>query len=296
MVSVRPVYGAIDAGGTSFRCLLAHDRESILAETSFPTTTPEATLARASAFFANRDHLAAIGVAAFGPLDLDPRSPTHGHLLTTPKPGWTGANLIGPLSRAAGVPVRIDTDVNAAALAEAAWGAGQDVERLAYITIGTGVGVGLVSPGGPAHGRLHPEGGHILPPRSPGDESFHGTCPFHGACVEGLVSAAALRARTGGEPDQAPADHVAWRHAGHALAHLVHAAILVASADRVLIGGGLAGQPSLIAHTREALGRLFAGYDAPLERRGGLDRVCAPAGLGARAGVLGGLRLALSSP
>jgi fructokinase len=293
MATTGITYGAIDAGGTSFRCLLATGPDHILEETAFPTTHPAETLGRAADFFRGRIGLAAIGVAAFGPLDLAAGSPTHGRVLTTPKPGWSGADMTGSIRDATGVPVRIDTDVNAAALAECAWGAGRDVDRLAYITVGTGVGLGLATRVGTARGLLHPEAGHILPPRSPGDEAFPGTCPFHGACVEGLASAGAMRARTGLEPHETPGTHPAWRHAGHALAHLVHAAILVASADRVVIGGGLAGQDQLTGHVRAILGGLFGDYDAPLSRRGGLERICMPAGLGTRAGALGGLWLAM---
>ena len=182
----RPVYGAIEAGGTKFVCVAGYGPMEVPEgwREVIPTTTPEATLGGA---------LAGIGVAAFGPVDIDRRSLTWGSLLATPKAGWSGVSLVKPLERLG--PVAIDTDVNAAALAEARLGAVETAESLAYVTVGTGIGGGVIAGGRTLRGMLHPEMGHIQVRRDPRDEGFAGVCPFHGDCLEGLASGPAILAR-----------------------------------------------------------------------------------------------------
>lgn len=288
------LYGAIDAGGTAFKCAVFEGRRPVR-EASIPTADPAGTVAGVVRFFAGGPVIAGLGVASFGPIDTDPASPSFGAILTTPKPGWSGFALREALAAGIAAPITLDLDVNAAALAEQLWGAGQGLARVGYITVGAGVGLGLATRGGAAQGRLHPEAGHLIVPRHPADESFPGVCPFHGACIEGMASALAIRARTGADPKDLPVDHPVWAMAGHYLAHLAHAAVLVAAADRVILGGGVAGQARLIGEVRRAAGALFAGYDAPVSRRGGIEALIAPAGLGAKAGLMGALALALAA-
>jgi fructokinase len=291
-----PILGGIDAGGTSFRCLVGHGPTDILAETSFPTTTPQETLAQAIAFFRDGPGRAAtgIGIACFGPVAVDPAHPRHGHILATPKPGWADTDVVGPLAAALARPVRIETDVIAAALGEARWGAGQGEPNLAYITVGTGIGAGILAGGQPLHGALHPEAGHIRVPRHPDDLAFAGVCPFHGDCVEGLASAPALKARWGADPADLPDDHPAWEIEAHYLAHLCATLVLVGAVRRVILGGGVSARTGLVERVNARTGALLNGYAASL----GVDeaRLVVAPGLGLRAGVLGALAVATQAP
>ena len=191
--------GAIELGGTRVRCAWGTGAGEVLGFDEGPTGTPEATLARVRAFFASAPAIAALGVAAFGPLELDPEAPRWGHVLATPKPGWSGTPLGPRLREALGVPVALETDVNAAALAEAAAGAARGADPAAYLTVGTGIGLGVVAAGRALHGLLHPEAGHLRLRREP-DDGFAGSCPLHGDCWEGLASGPAVAARWGADP------------------------------------------------------------------------------------------------
>lgn len=209
MSDASPLYGAIEAGGTKFVCGVGTGPDDVRTLTRFPTTTPSETLQRTVAFFREQQPVAAVGIGSFGPLDPNPASATFGHILKTPKSGWSNTDVVGPLRDALGVPVALDTDVNAAALGEHTWGAGQDVRHLLYLTVGTGIGGGAVVDGQPLHGLLHPEMGHLLIPRVEGDD-FAGSCPFHGGCLEGLAAGPALERRWGTRAEHLPEDHPAW--------------------------------------------------------------------------------------
>ncbi len=208
----RRSYGAIEAGGTKWVCAVGNGPDDISSETRFPTTTPAETLRRTIAFFQEFQRggrLDAIGVGSFGPVDLDPRSPTYGSITSMPKPGWANVNVVGTLRQALGVPVAFDTDVNAAGLGEYRWGAAQDCEVVIYLTIGTGVGGGVLIQGRPLHGLLHPEMGHMRLPHDRQRDPFPGNCPYHGDCLEGLASGPALAQRWGRPAETLGADHPA---------------------------------------------------------------------------------------
>jgi fructokinase len=242
------------------------------------------TLAALAGILKSWDRPAALGIASFGPLDL-----AAGRMAATPKPGWAGADILGPLSEAAGVPAAIDTDVNGAALAEMRWGAGQGMDDFAYITVGTGVGVGLIANGRPTRGFAHSELGHIRVTRLAGD-GFAGSCPFHGDCVEGLAAGPSLKARVGERiaaiaPDDPLWDSVAW-----ALAQLCHAIVCAAAPRAIAIGGGVAcNQPHLLERIEAMLIESLAGYvTLP-----GSPYLRAPV-LGDNAGPLGAIALAIT--
>lgn len=289
------LYGGIEAGGTKFVCTVGSGPDDVRDELRYPTTTPAETLARAVEFF--RAHhaaapLAAIGVGCFGPIDLDLASPTYGFITTTPKPGWRMADVVGTLSRGLSLPVGFDTDVNAAALGEAAWGAGRGLESLVYLTVGTGIGGGALVGGRPIHGLVHPEMGHIRIPHDRAADPFAGCCPYHGDCLEGLASGPAMNARWGAAAETLPEDHPAWAlEAGYLAAALV-SIILTLSPQRIILGGGVMGQPGLLARVRRETLRLLGDYvqsPAILERTS--EYITAP-GLGNRSGMLGALVLA----
>ena len=183
-------YGAIEAGGTKFVCAVGASPHDLSAQTRIPTTTPAETLAKCLEFFGAQVPIDALGVGCFGPLELRPSAPLYGHITTTPKPGWSNTDIVGPLREALAVPIRFDTDVNAALLGEARWGAAQGLSSAVYVTIGTGIGGGALIDGRLAHGLVHPEMGHLLVPREADDVAFEGVCPFHGSCAREALGAA----------------------------------------------------------------------------------------------------------
>ncbi len=292
-MAAQRAFGGVDIGGSSVRCAIAATPDDIETETSLPTSAPEETLDQAAAFFREQEEnglvCSAIGLASFGPLDLNPASPRFGVMLNTPKPGWRGANVLAAFKDNLSAPVAIDTDVNAAALAERDWGAARGVDDLAYVTVGTGIGAGVIMRGAPVHGALHPEAGHIRPRRAPGDD-FPGACPFHGDCLEGVASGAAILARAGRAPSEIDDEDPIWAFVAFYLGELALGLLLTTAPRRIVFGGGVMARTLLLdgirAHVRESLG----GYaDIAPE---GADALILPAGLGARAGVMGGIALA----
>lgn len=290
----RRLVGGIEAGGTKFVCAVGTGPDDVRAEVRVPTTTPAETLGRVAAFLAEqagRAPLAALGVAAFGPVDLDPRSSTFGFVTTTPKPGWRGVDLLGPLRQALGVALALDTDVNAAALAEQRWGAGRGVPTLVYVTVGTGIGGGVVVDGRPLHGLVHPEIGHMRVPHDRERDPFAGVCPAHGDCWEGLAAAPALAARWGRAPETLPDDHPAWALQAHYLALGLANVVLTLSPERLVLAGGVLARAQLYPLVRAGVSDLLAGYLASPSLAGGLERYLVPPALGERAGVLGAMLL-----
>ncbi|MFN3929253.1 MAG: ROK family protein, partial [Thermoflexus sp.] len=247
------LYGAIEAGGTKFLCAVGTGPGDLRAIVRIPTMTPEETLGRVIAFFQGfRSELRAIGVGAFGPLDLNPNSPTFGTIPTTPKPGWSGVNLLKPLREAFRVPIRLETDVNAAALGEGRWGAAQGLETFVYLTVGTGIGGGAMVHGRLLHGALHPEMGHIRIPHDQERDPFPGVCPFHGDCLEGLASGPALEARWGQPPESLPEDHPGWELEAEYLALGLVDILCVLIPERIILGGGVMRNRSLFPRIRGA--------------------------------------------
>ena len=287
------LFGGIEAGGTKFVCAVGTGPDDVRAITRFPTTTPAETLAQAIAFFqAQPAPIAALGIGSFGPVDLDPASPTYGFITSTPKLAWQQADICGPLRQALGVPVAFDTDVNAAALGEQRWGAAQGADPVLYLTVGTGIGGGVLVGGRPVHGLLHPEIGHIPVRRDPRVDPFPGVCPYHGDCLEGLAAGPALRARWGQGGDTLPADHPAWPLEAEYLALGLAACICVFSPRRIVLGGGVMQQVQLFPLVRMRVQSILNGYLAAPAIQEQIDRYIVPPALGDRAGVLGALALA----
>jgi len=286
-----PLFGGIEAGGTKFVCAVGSGPGD-LETTQFPTTSPEATVRSAIDFFQTRAPLQAIGLASFGPVDLDRASPTYGYITSTPKSGWQNFDITGAIRRALNLPVEMDTDVNAAALAEDRWGAAQGLSDSLYLTVGTGIGGGAISNGRVVHGMLHPEMGHIRIPHDLTSDPFKGSCPFHGDCLEGLAAGPAMEARWGAKAQQLPPDHEAWALEAHYLALALATWVCTLSPKRILLGGGVMQQPHLFALIRRELAKLLNGYVRTPEILDGLDRYVVPPLLGTRAGVLGALVLA----
>lgn len=288
-----PVHAAIEAGGTKFICALGDAQGRVLQRARIPTCDPASTLAEVCQWLeaAPREYgpLRGIGVASFGPVELERSAPHYGQLLRTPKPGWSGADLLAPLRRF-GVPLALDTDVNAAALAECRLGAGAGLEHLAYITVGTGIGVGVVVEGRPLHGLLHPELGHLRPRRHRLD-AFEGVCPYHGDCFEGLASGFAMAARRS-RPGEVPADALLDEIQADYLGQLCAAIVLAVSPQRIVLGGGVMQQAGLFAPLRSRMQHWLGGYLDRPQLGQGLDQYVVPPGLGTDSGILGALLLA----
>lgn len=284
-------YGLIEGGGTKFVLGVADSAGEIAARERIATTTPDETLGAAIGWFrAQGLSAAAIGIACFGPLELDPASPRFGHVTRTVKPHWSGADIAGPFAAAFGCPVGIETDVNGAALAECRWGAGADDASLLYVTVGTGVGGGFVADGRLLRGASHPEMGHIRLPRHPVDRDFAGTCAFHGDCLEGLVSGPAIAARWGATLSELGPDHRAHEIVAWYLGQAVVTWQAMLQPGRIVLGGGVMGAPGLLAGVRDAAAAAGSGYFAGDPR----EIVVAP-GLGSDSGLLGALAVALQA-
>jgi fructokinase len=289
------VYGGIETGGSKWECAIGTGPEEMRAATTIRTTTPRETMENAIAFFEHEGPVEAIGIGSFGPIDQKPSSPTWGHITTTPKPGWAHTDVAQEIRRRLSVPVAFDTDVNAAALGEHRWGAGQGLDTFCYITVGTGIGGGGLSGGKLMHGLLHPEFGHMRIPHDFEDDPFEGVCPYHGDCWEGLASGRAIEARWGKPAEQLEDEPAVWELEARYLALGLVSVICVLSPERIVVGGGVASRDALLPLVRHDVLSLMNGYlDSPAVRDRISEYITVPA-LGIRAGVLGAIALAEGS-
>lgn len=285
-------FAAIEAGGTKFRVAIAEGRE-ILSDTTLPTTVPDETLGASIDFIRAEGGAEAVGIACFGPLDLRPGSPTYGSITATPKPGWSNSPVLDPVRDALGVPVAIDVDVGGAVLGEWTWGAARGLSHVVYLTIGTGIGGGVLINGKVHHGMGHPEMGHVTMERVPGDD-YPGHCPFHGACFEGMASGPAIEDRWGEKGiDLSDRDEV-WDLEATYLAQALRTFTYAVAPERIVIGGGVMNE-TLLQHVRDSLGVRLGGYRRSLASRAELDTFLVMPDLGNRAGVLGAISIAASS-
>lgn len=291
----KPVYGLVEAGGTKFVVGVATGPDEVLATTRIDTTTPAETLGAAVEWLAQHGPFAAIGIASFGPLQLDKAAPDYGCVTNTPKPHWSGADLVGPFAAAFGCPVALDTDVNGAALAEVQWGAAKGTKSALYFTIGTGVGGGAVVDGRILHGQSHPEMGHMRLARHPADVGadgalYKGHCPFHGDCLEGLAAGPSIIDRWGVSLSDLPEGHVAHDIIAHYLGGMTVTCQALFEPEKIILGGGVMGTPGLLRRVVAAADAMGGGYFVSKAA----DILTLP-GLGDRAGLLGALALAQES-
>ncbi len=289
------LFGGIEAGGTKFVCAVGTGPEDLRAEVRFPTTTPEECISQAIAFFreqAQREPLAALGIASFGPVDPNPKSPTFGYVTTTPKPHWAHTDFVGPISQALGVPIGFDTDVNGAALGEYRWGAAQGLDTFVYLTIGTGLGGGAMVNGKLLHGLMHPEMGHMPIPHNWDADPYAGFCPYHGDCWEGLSAGPALEGRWGVRAYNIPPEHPAWELEAHYLALGLVNIICTLSPQRIIMGGGVMDQQHLFPLIHNNVYSMLNGYIQSRQLLENMDSYIVPPGLGNQAGVLGAIALA----
>jgi fructokinase len=294
MNEAAPLYGCVEAGGTKFMVGIATGPDDVREIIRIGTEMPDATIAATIDWLqqAAKKHgaLASIGIASFGPAELDRTAANWGYITTTPKAGWSQTDFAARIQKALGVPVGFDTDVNGVALAESRWGASQGQRLSVYITVGTGIGGGVILNGVPLHGLSHPEMGHMRPQRHPDDLAFKGVCPFHGDCLEGLASGPAIKARWGASLSELPHDHPAHDVIAWYLAQLAINVQAMMEPGRIVLGGGVMATTGLIERVRAITTQLGANYF-----RGKANDIITAPGLGNRAGLLGGLALAMDA-
>lgn len=290
------LYGGIEAGGTKFVCAIGTGPDDIRERTQFPTTTPDETIGKSIAWLqeqaAIHGELSAIGIGSFGPVDLNRASPTYGYITTTPKPHWANADLVGQVQAAFKVPIGFDTDVTGAALAEYRWGAGQGLDVVLYITVGTGIGGGVVMYGKPLQGLMHPEMGHFILPRDATQDPYSGCCPFHENCFEGLASGTSMNKRWNTTPSHLAIDHPAWELEAHYLALGLQAIICILSPQKILMGGGVMKHERLFPLVRQHVQKNLNGYLHIPAILDDIDAYIQPPLLGDNTGVLGAFALA----
>jgi fructokinase len=258
------LFGGIEAGGTKFNCVIANAQGEILAQRVIPTTTPDQTLPACLAFYkehqASLGPLDALGIGSFGPVELDKDSPAFGSIKKTPKSGWSNTPIVSFFKDALGIPIGFDTDVNAAALGEYTRGVAQDCDCFVYVTVGTGIGAGVLLNGQPLQGIAHPEIGHMLITRHPLDTPNTSSCPFHACCVEGLASGSSLNLRFPEGVQALPEDHVIWEVESHYLALLCANLTQAFAPKKIVLGGGVMQQQHLLPKIRAEFLRLVNGY------------------------------------
>jgi fructokinase len=294
---MKKYFGGIEAGGTHFNCIIANGPDDILAEIQLPTTDPESTLSAVTGFFceqaaSRKIQIESIGLGSFGPVDLDPDSKTFGSITCTPKPGWQNTPILKILQKELSHPIYFETDVNCAAIGEMQWGAGKKLTDFLYITIGTGIGGGIIIDRKPVHGLTHCELGHIHIPHDLIRDPFEGCCPFHKDCIEGLASGTALEKRWKIKAENLPRDHPAWELEKEYISLALHNFICTLSPKRIILGGGVMQNDFLFPLIQQKTLSLLNRYIESPAFSKHIEEYIVPPGLGKKAGSLGAIALA----
>lgn len=282
--------GALEAGGTKMVCAIGNENGEILEQISIPTETPETTVPRLISFFQGKG-IETLGIGCFGPIDLNRDSSTYGYITTTPKTAWKNYNIVGTFKKALNVPVGFDTDVNGSVLGEYTWGAGKGLNSCIYITIGTGIGVGIITDGKLLHGMLHSEGGHILLHRLP-DDNYKGFCPFHENCFEGLAAGPAIEGRWGKKAAELSDKKEVWEMEADYIAQALVDYTCILSPQRIILGGGVMHQKQLLPLIRTRFKELLNGYLKTKELKD-LDSYIVLQSLDDKQGIMGALKLGI---
>lgn len=290
------VYGGIEAGGTKFICVIGDISGQIFERARIPTSTPEKTMAEVIDFFKEQQKkydIQALGIATFGPIILDRNAPNYGYIYAQHKTGWDEVNMVGIVKKSLSVPIGFDTDVNGAAIGEHRWGAGKGLDNMAYWTIGTGIGVGIISNGAIVHGLTHPEAGHINIYQDLVKDPFEGICVHHKNCFEGLASGPSIQARWKVKSAMdLPEDHPAWNLEAEYIGRGMANCILNSSPQLIILGGGVMGRASLYPKVRQNTLRELNGLIKHRTILEGMDNYIVPPSLGSDAGSLGAIALA----
>lgn len=281
--------GGIEAGGTKMVCAVGDEKGELFERVTIPTRQPEETFEEMIRYFSDKQ-IEALGIGCFGPVDLNRSSATYGFITSTPKPGWENTDVVGRLQKALSVPVGFDTDVNGAILGEVMLGAAKGCENAIYITVGTGIGVGVYVNGGLLHGLVHPEGGHILLAKHPKD-TYSGKCPYHGCCFEGLASGPAIEERWGKKAEMLADEMNVWELESYYIAQAITNYILTYSPQKIILWGGVMHQNQLFEQIRAKVPELLSGYiQHPAVTEKIADYIVPPA-LGDNPGILGAIQL-----
>lgn len=285
------MFGGIEAGGTKMVCAVGDENGDIIDKMTFPTRQPEETFHNLIRYFKPWD-IKALGIGCFGPVDLNRQSRTYGYITKTPKEGWENCNVVGTFETALGIPVGFDTDVNGAILGEVTWGAAKGMENAIYITVGTGVGVGVYLNGRLLHGLVHPEAGHILIAKH-SEDFYEGCCPFHKNCVEGLASGSAIKGRWGKKAAELADREEVWKLEAYYIAQAIVDYILAYSPQKIILWGGVMHQKKLFALIREEVKRLMNGYLSHEMLKEFIDEYIVPPALGENPGIMGAIKLGM---
>ncbi|WP_313182635.1 ROK family protein [Lacrimispora sp.] len=283
------LFGALEAGGTKMVLAVGNENGEILEQVSIPTETPAITIPNIIAYFKDKN-IEALGIGSFGPIDLDRNSSTYGYITSTPKLAWANFDLVGAIKKELQIPIGFDTDVNASALGEATWGSTKGLKSCIYITIGTGVGVGVYQNGQLLHGMLHPEAGHILLSKHP-EDSFTGSCPYHQNCFEGLAAGPAIEKRWSKKAIELKDEQKVWELEAYYIAQALANYILTLSPHRIVLGGGVMHQEQLFPMIRTKVKEFLNGYVCT-EQMNHLEHYIVPAALHDDQGIMGCIQLA----
>jgi len=282
--------GALEAGGTKMVLAIGNEHGEILEQRSIPTENPAVTMKEIADYFKEKK-VEALGVGSFGPVDLDRNSKTYGYITSTPKLAWVDYDIVGYLKKELNIPIGFDTDVNASALGEATWGCMKGLSSGIYITIGTGVGVGVFMNGSLLHGMLHPEAGHILLAKHP-DDNFSGVCPFHPNCFEGLASGPSIEKRWGKKAYELNNEPKVWEMEAFYIAQGIVNYILTLAPHKIVLGGGVMHQEQLFPLIRSKVLELLNGY-VKTAQIADIEHYIVPASLKDNQGIMGCIKLAL---
>jgi fructokinase len=282
------IIGALEAGGTKMVCAVGDERGNIFDSMSIPTEEPSVTIPRMVEYYKEKG-IECLGIGCFGPIDLNPKSPTYGYITSTPKLAWRNYDMVGNLGKALQVPIGFDTDVNGSVLGEVTFGCARGLDSVIYITIGTGVGVGVYQNNGLLHGMLHPEAGHILLRKSE-DDPYAGKCPYHRDCLEGLAAGPAIKERWGAEAAELKDSLKVWDLEAFYIAQAIVNYIYTYSPQKIILGGGVMHQEQLFPLIREKVREMNAGYILCKELED-MEHYIVPASLNDKQGILGALEL-----
>ncbi len=280
--------GALEAGGTKMVCAIGNENGEIEERISIMTETPQITIPQIIRYFQEKN-VEALGIGCFGPIELDRKDKAYGSITSTPKLSWRNYNIVGEMKAALNIPIGFDTDVNASALGEATWGNSTGISNSIYITVGTGVGVGVVSNGELLHGMMHPEAGHIMLKRHPND-TYEGKCPYHKCCLEGLASGPAIEERWGKKGIELTQETTVWELEAYYLGQAISNYILMLSPERIIVGGGVMHQEVLISLIRQEVKKQLNNYINTPE----LDKIesyIVLPGLNDNQGIMGAIQL-----
>ncbi|WP_026653504.1 ROK family protein [Butyrivibrio proteoclasticus] len=286
------LYGGLEAGGTKMICVIGNENGEILERATFPTKTPEETMPLMIDFFKGKE-IKALGIACFGPIDLDKNSKTYGYITSTPKLAWKNYNIVGAFKDALGVPVGFDTDVNGSLLGEITWGCAKGLSDAIYLTIGTGIGGGVMTNGQLLHGMLHPELGHMRLAKAENDP-FEGVCPYHGTCFEGLAAGPAIEKRWGKKAVELADNDEVWELESFYIAQALATYILTLSPKIIILGGGVMHQMQLFPLIRKKVVEQLNGYINTKEIDN-IDEYIVPASLNDDQGIMGAVKLAIDA-